>query len=636
MAFKRSTVRSRLSPIIFLRTSYQPGFTNFCGAVMKWSNFSKSRYIRILRFAVCAASLIFIVFRHDLLNKSLFEKSIKLNAVHSVYFADDGFFVIDNGVNGFKRLIKINESGKRLYEMKGGNRNSDSIYNFYKMAVDNAGNIYINNVVYSADDGETEISEIQVYSPDFKYLRTIVRNVYDSYMRKRITEDYIYSAAMIPSMEISKEISGEYLYYYHFDEHNMLSLYKTDLFGSEKIKIFTTQIEYPINNICGTVPGKIYYSNSRGDVIRINEKMEPELVKIDESLGVVFPYSLMYDNEYGLIFNELYSQRLISVKEEKTSILFDFKELYKSGYAGNILMTNFVFSKGKILTSDKYRGNLLEIRKSTSDIRDIYEADYFVYEKILKVSYIISIILFAVLFIYYIKIHVYPLFSGKMPTILKRAFLFALFFFVYNFVSFIFFHHYMQKQIDYERDQKFLYLAKTASRIIDAGLVDDIKSPKDITSDSFLKLSEQMKKILGTDESDQNMGVSVYIYKKLKNVYCVIDADAYDFLYPYSMNSGYYETLNEGAVKVTKYVDENGKWLAATAPLRGKNGEVSALVEISQPIEFIEESELEIKSFLFRTSLVFTGVFVIIIVALSYSVGYFRKKISKTHHGKHR
>ncbi len=632
MAFKRSTVRSRLSPINFLRTSYQPGCTKFCGAVMKWSDFSKSRYIRILKVAVCAASFAFIIFRHDLLNKSLFDKSIKLNAVHSVYPADDGYFVIDNGANGFKRLIKISESGKRLYEMQGGSRDSSSVYNFYKMVTDNAGNIYVNNVVYSAEDGETEISEIQVYSPDFKYLRTIVRNVYDSYMRKRITEDYIYSAAMIPSIEIS----GEYLYYYHFDKHNILSLYKTDLLGSEKIKMFSTKIEYPINNICGTIPGKIYYSNSRGDIIRINEKMEPELLKIDESLGVVFPYSLMYDDEYGLIFNELYSQRLISFKNGKTNVLFDFKELYKSGYAGNILMTNFVFSKGKILTSDKYRGNLLEIKKSTADIRDIYEAEYFAYEKILKVAYIFSIILFSILSIYYIKVYIYPLLSDKMPSILKRAFVFALFFFVYNLVSFVFFHHYMQKQIDQERDQKFLYLAKTASRIIDADLVNEIKSPKDISSDSFIKLSEQMKKVLGADESDQNMGISVYVYKKLKNVYCVIDADAYDFLFPYSMNSEYYETFNEGAVKVTKYVDENGKWLASTAPLRGKNGEVSALVEISQPIEFIEESELKIKSFLFRTSLIFTGVFVVIIMALSYSVVYFRKKTGKKHHGKYK
>jgi len=603
---------------------------------MKWTDFSKSRNFRIIKFAVCAATLVFIVFRHDLLNKSLFDKSIKLNAVHSVYFADNGYFVIDNGANGFKRLIKIDESGKRLYEMKGGSRDYSSAYNFYKMATDKSGNIYVNNVIYSEDDGETEVSEIQVYSPDFKYLRTIVRNVYDSYMRKKITEDYIYSAAMIPSMEISMDISGEYLYYYHFDEYNMLSLYKTDLFGSKKNKIFSTRIDYPINNICGTVPGKIYYSNSRGDIIRITEKMEPEPLKIDESLGVVFPYSLMYDNEYGLIFNELYSQRLISIKDGTTSILFDFKELYKSGYAGNILMTNFNFSKGKILTSDKYRGNLLEIKKATGDIIDIYEAQYFAYEKILKVTYIFSIILFAVISIHLLKIYLYPLLSGKIPSVVKRTFVFALFFFVYNFVSFIYFHHYMQKQISYERGQKFIYLAKTASRIIDADLVNDIKSPKDISSDSFLKLSEQMKKILGTDESEQNMGMSVYVYKKLKNVYCVIDANAYDFLYPYSMNSEYYETLNEGTVKVTKYVDENGKWLAATAPLRGKNGEISALVEISQPIEFIEESDLKIKSFLFKSSLFFTGVFALIIVILSYSLFLFRRKMISHHFGKHK
>ncbi|MBP8084013.1 MAG: hypothetical protein KAZ87_12505 [Spirochaetes bacterium] len=601
---------------------------------MKWRNLSKSRNLRVIKFAVFIASFAFILFRHDLLNKSLFEKSIKLNAVQSVYFADNGFFVIDNGDNGFKRLIRLDESGKRLHEMKGGSRDSSSVYNFYKMVTDEAGNIYVNNVVYSADDGETEISEIQVYSPDFKYLRTIVRNVYDSFMRKKIAEEYIYSSAMIPSMEISKEVSGEYLFYYHFDEHNMLSLYKTDLMGSEKKKIASLRIEYPINSICGTVPGKIFYSNSRGDIIRINEKMDPEILEIDASLGVVYPYSLSYDEDYGLLFNELYSQRLIAVKDGKTNILFDFKELYKSGYAGNTLMTNYFYSKGRILTTDKYRGNLLEIVKATGDIRDIYEASYFAYEKILKVSYIFALAVFVILSFYFFKKYVLPVFSGKMPPIVRRAVVFAVLFFICNFISFIYIHHYLQKQINYEREQKFLFLAKAASRIIDADLVLDIKSPKDISSDSFQKLSDQMKKVIGFEESELNLELTVYVYKKLKNVYCVIDANAYDFLFPYSMNNGYHQTLDEGTVKINKYVDENGKWLTATAPLRGKNGEISSLVEISQPIEIVEESDNDIKIFLFRTSLIFTGVFALSVIIVFYSVYLFRKKFTKNYSGK--
>ena len=191
----------------------------------------------------------------------------------------------------------------------------------------------------------------------------------------------------------------------------------------------------------------------------------------------------------------------------------------------------------------------------------------------------------------------------------------------------------MQKQIDSEREQKFLYLAKTASRIIDAELVEKINSPKDITSDSFLELSEQMKKILGADESEQNMGISVYVYKKLKNIYCVTDANAYDFLFPYTMNSEYYETFNSGVVKVSKYVDQNGKWLAATAPLRGINGEISSLVEISQPIEIVEESDAKTKNFLFKTSLIVTGVFSIMIIASVFIVNMLRKKIKRTHPG---
>lgn len=528
-------------------------------------------------------------YRIDLLNKSLLNKSLKFHAPHSVYFHQNGFLLIDTSEDGEKRLLKISHEGKIAATLKGGSRSPDQPYVFYRLVTDNKDNIYINNVVYNIDDGSTEKSEIQVYSPDLKYIKTIVSHTYNQDERKRLSEEFVMSAAMIPAVEISDDS----FYYYHFDAPDMLSLYKTDLNGRSKLKIISFNINYPLCSITGHIPGKIYYSNSKGEIYRIAEDGSKEKIDLEKSQNThsLYPYSLCYDENRGLIFNELYSQKIMSVKDGTVTDIFDFKEMYKSGYAGNILITDFSYSDGKILTSDKYRGNILEISYPSGNINDIYEGSFPFSEILIRAGYILVLILIllsiaAILRIAGIRSHI-----SRIPGYVRKTAIFSAAFLICGYsVSHLIWEK-LQTEISREYESKLLNVAQIASNLISGDNLDKLDSLDDIDSTEFRKLSEQMNIIMDSGHLNSEPGLDMYIYKKLKFVYCVTNKDGFDFLFPYTFYEGYAETESKGTVKINNYSDENGEWLTATSPVKNSRGDISGVIEIGQSLEVTKEKE---------------------------------------------
>jgi len=549
---------------------------------------------------------------------------VTFNYPNSVYGDKSGnYYLFDNTKDGKRRLMKIDSDGKLIYSVTGGERGVGKLNLFSFGAIDESGSIYLLNYSSNIDDNIVESIDIQIYDSNGNYISTPVRFEYDEIYRAKIDSEFIFSF-MIPYINVI----DNNLFFYYYEEPGKLVLYSKNLQSKELEKIISLKLSESLGDIRGYIPGNIYYVTGSGKFYRINEEGNSEeyLINNLNSLGNIFPYPIELDENYNIIFNDLFGQRIIMVKNNYAYEYYKFADLKFDDNDPRRLINYYNYLNGQILAVEKYRNNFIVVNPSTGAVKIISDAEICYTDRVLLflqwvLLFLLLLCLINNLFFIYMII-----FNGRIPLLLKNAIVFGmvLILSVYFISSYV--YKTVAKTTDTEREKHYLSLAQTASSVIDGTLLYGLNAMSDIKSKDFLKLSEQMNQLVHNNSDKWNKDISIFVYKKIGDNFFVTDLSGYSFLYPYPVKSWYLDTYKDGKTRSKYYKDEQGDWLSAIAPLRDHNNKITGIVEISSNLAIRKEIERKVQTAVFKRIIFALVFFWTILTLLTY---YMLKSVKK-------
>lgn len=547
----------------------------------------KKRILFIIVTFALLSSLLFVIFNFESLRSSPFNNKFKFYNLYKTFIdPNDNMLVLDYDNDGKARLTKISKDNKIIFSLTGASREEDKFYDCVDVVFDDNGAIYIVNDIVNTKDSITERMEIKKFTANGKYEKTFVKYDYNEEERKLFAETYIFGIE-------SLHFDDNKLFYYYYDQTNVISQYEIDTISGKLKKNFSLNLESEIAEITGVFPGSIYVDFSDKDIYILQKNLTLAPVKLknfNEHFDYWQPYPFVLNNG-ELYFNEIYKQGIYKITGGVISKIFSFRNIDKKTYSltPNVFTYFNINSSGDIVSIDRNNNYILTVDPKTGAAK--YFNELLLPETtILKIFFVwislfVSISAFFIFFVLVIIIF----FKGKFSIILKQILLLSPIFAL----SIIFLTKGLMsesiKVIQKESHDKFSNIASSATALIDGDLVKKINRPEDADSDAHRKILDIMMKILNNRKNDWNIDLYSYFYTVKDGIFYVSSDTGGDFIYPYKTQKAHQEAYQNGTTQTIEYSDETGSWISGVSPIYDSNGKIVAVYEVTKELKTLKE-----------------------------------------------
>ncbi|HPK57665.1 MAG TPA: hypothetical protein PKU84_14300, partial [Spirochaetota bacterium] len=180
------------------------------------SKFSKTIIILFIMIFSALSAVGIALWRSDVFSNSF---SAELPFEYPLFSASDGngyVYIIDSSQ---RRILKTSMDGKILLLVEGGKKEKNSFYNASELCPLSDGSFYIINVIPDSGGFFTESEEIQKYSADGKFQKTVFRREYSSGEKK----SYLVQRGSL------QKLSGDSnaIRWYEVDEEGIIEYYSS-------------------------------------------------------------------------------------------------------------------------------------------------------------------------------------------------------------------------------------------------------------------------------------------------------------------------------------------------------------------------------------------------------------------------
>ena len=526
----------------------------------------------IILSALSAAGIAF--FRGDVFSNSF---SGVLPFEYPLFSASDGngsVYIIDSSQ---RRILKTSLEGKVLFFIEGGKREKNSFYNASEICPLSDGSFYIINVIPDSGGFFTEAEEIQKYSPDGSFLRTVFRREYSSGEKK----SYLVQRGSL--QKLSGDSSG--IRWYEIDEEGVIEYFSSgsSQISSNRIVSMKSAAAY-ISFVSGD-NSSLFFSTKRGEIFKTKSgKKETVYSYSGENEKTFVPWDISVFNK-KIYFTDIANAGIYAYDGEKTENIFSSEDL--------VSFDNISTSIPYYRLSINSKGDLFTCRDNSVigliDGKVVYNREtgsrsfssIFVLI-LLQITFAVSVLIFLSSIIYfYINIM-----KRKISLIVKQLIFVPLIVFSIAAASLYVYQNMSSRHEDLLKN-KIAFMVQQMANSIDAGNIEKINSVSDYMNDSYKSIRQELHSALNNNSDSWNYGFYFALHGiKNGNISSMMFLnDGITAFHPFSyLNDpeGIYKRAEKGSIEIEKSTDAWGTWFYGVGPVYSKSGKVIALLEVGK------------------------------------------------------
>jgi signal transduction histidine kinase/serine phosphatase RsbU (regulator of sigma subunit) len=475
--------------------------------------------------------------------------------------------------NGWKRIVKINQSGDQMFAISGGNR-SNGFYEAWYITSDSTGYFYILNCVRDKENGIVTKEEIQRYTP-FGTFDRIILELSHSNKINNPEEEFPFGRIM------DLKICNDSLYYlYRIGANAELHAINLSSFKENIITVINNHemiIDFAVFN------RNVYVTQKDGSILKISFDTT-QSTNINYNGSIITPYQLSIDNAGGLFVSDIGSSSIIKIDNNKTStvlsnkILGTFNIKPDTFLAKNISVNN----KGLCASVDEINSRIIIINNLNTKPEIINKIHYSLLTRLFTCLYITA----AAAFIFIIIINMYYLykilFSHRMTITFKLVIVSSIIYIVsISIIAHVAFKE-MYKTQEKEILNKLAMIAMTSASSINADALSRITKTSDYLNNDYKLLQTQLKSLINNNIDEWDKDLYIVLYREYNGMfYYTVDLTGYyGTRYPYTKTVKIHHEAIKGKPGYAIYSDAEGDWMIGVSPVINSQGTIIGLCEV--------------------------------------------------------
>jgi len=562
----------------------------------------------------------FCFFNHKVFQHGPFQQNTTISAPAAAKYEKDGnLYIIDNG--SF-RLICMDPKGNIRYTIDVDKL--DEYLRIVDCVIDGSGNLYVYAIEAEYDALLTKRDIIRKYDNHGKFVKDILSFSYDD----------VYSNPRL-FYQFGSFNCDDGMLTFSRTEKDKVTLYYYDTFrdGMETKVLHEYYPGKPINNFMVAQlvlkdMGNYAYVLRDGDIYEVKNGEEPELrASCDWTLkdGGIIPWYIFYDAHDELVFFDMASNNILRITDT------GFKHVVPEGYFRQLQMNGEEPAlKGFGLHEYIYAGVFGEVVWMFDSVDfTTYEGELLLpFSKRLHIAIVqIALVLGALLFIAALCVLFIGILKGYISLFIKLTVVIIPLLVVAFIIVFTLTFNIMTERLNDSLYNEMTGLAVLSAQSIDGDDLDKIESIKDVHSEEYIRLAENVKKIVGYNANPWNKAYYAALYKGDNFEYVIVISEEEWNLFRTDepVTGEVLEQLLRGEPIVNTSELFNGKWTFANTVVYNSSGEIAGKLEIGVDMTGHEIGSAMLKRYV---AYIVAAVCVIILAALCILISVIVKHLS--------
>ncbi len=540
------------------------------------------------------------------------------NPSYSVTDNEGSNYVIDRSM---RRIVKIDAQGNLSWIIEGGSRLTGSFFYAYEIAVDDSGNLYVINGVLDDEGFFMLREEIIRYNAKGIFEKVLYTKSYGPDERK----PELVQRGQFSSLRVDKQA----VEWFDIDSRGIQSIRIIQPQGAveRKTGVFINNANLIVSGAVRLSDGSIVYSTKKGRIHKSKDRTEGELLySADDQKGLLsIPWWVGADNKGNIYFTDLGSRSVSRINSDKTvTTILSKKKIEKAGFqTGEFIYYKLsVNSSGMITTCNDYYTVVISSDSRSivrySDGGKLSTADMLLSIFIWFVCILTLIIIIGSLLYLYLNI-----LKRRIPLMIKQVLIFAPMMIVSVAIPANLIIEDFTGRYKDELNKKISLMVQIAPKVINSEDLDKIKKHEDYMGDSYNRVRKSLLEAFNYSSDDWNRGFYFVIYRVTgDNLYgCMYLNGGIGIYYPFTFfddPQSIYRSAYKGEIVTESLSDAWGSWLYGVGPIYGKDGKVTALIEVGTDLYSYTQANSKLVMKMILRICVITVIFIFLLMAVTY------------------
>jgi class 3 adenylate cyclase/HAMP domain-containing protein len=539
------------------------------------------------------------------------------NLSYAVTDKNGNSYVIDRSM---RRIVRLGKDGVVDFIIDGGRKDQGSFFYAYELAVDSEGYLYVINGVLDDEGFFMQREEVLRYTPSGEFDRVIYSKIYGEDEKK---------PELVQRGEFISLHSGK----------ETVEWCVVDAKGIHPMRIIISKgvverlTSYPLASadllVSGAVRlpgGSVVYSTKKGKIIRSGKNGAEEIYSADDQQGALsIPWWVDADSKGTIYFSDLGRRTICRLAVEgKVETVLSREMIEKAGFqSGSFVYYRFSAGDSGAITScnDYFLVTLDPATKRITRYSDggVYPLSAVFFRALFWLLLLFGIALFAAACWYFYR----HILKSRVTLMFKQLVIFIPMLVVSVSVpAKLIIDDYSQRYKD-ELSRKISLLVQAAPRAVNPDDIDAVVKQSDYLGESYLRVRESLLQSFNYSRDDWNRGFYFVVYR-------VRGDSLFGFMYqnggigtyyPFSFfddPQSIYRQAYKGNIVSESVSDVWGSWLYGVGPIFGKDGRVTALIEVGTDLySYTRENNRLMQQMVMRVCII-TVVFSLLLVGVTY------------------
>ncbi len=540
------------------------------------------------------------------------------NPSYSITDNEGNNYVIDRSM---RRIVKVDAQGNLSWIINGGSREAGSFFYAYEIAVDDSGRLYVINGVLDDEGFFMLREEILRYSAKGIFEEVLYSKNYGIDERK----PELVQRGRFSSLHVEKQA----VEWFDIDANGIQSIRLLQPKGAieRTTGVYLAKANLMVSGAVRLSDKSIVYSTKKGKIFRSADHSEGVLLySADDQKGnLSIPWWVGADRKGNIYFTDLGSRSIIRINPDKTvKTILSKEKIEKAGFqTGSFIYYKLSINDAGMITTcnDYYIAVISSDSKSIvrySDGGKLTSRDVALSVLTWFFFIIVNIaILFLLVFLYL------NILKRRIPLMIKQVLIFAPMLIVSVAIPANLIIEDFTSRYKDELNKKISLMVQIAPKVINSDDLDKIKKHEDYMGDSYNRVRTSLLEAFNYSSNDWNRGFYFVIYRVTgDNLYGSMYLNGgIGVYYPFTFfddPESIYRSAYKGEIVTEALNDVWGSWLYGVGPIYGKDGKVTALIEVGTDLYSYTQANSRLVMKMILRICVITVLFIILLMAVTY------------------
>ena len=548
---------------------------------------------------------------------------------------NDNLYVIDTNS---RRILSFTQASKERWALEGGKR-TGGFFESYRLAAKPAGGVLVYNALLDPDDSSLEAEEILSFGDDGTLEGTLVRSSYPKEQRG------------IDNERIGAfQVQGDSLWYLFKDRGQLVLRERPLAMGgstepSEHRAVFSVALPPTLDYVTAVphLPEGLVLTASTGEVYLLNSAGQLSVPPFASSGVLQKPWDIKAAPDGSLYFLDVLGcsvWKAASLEASTLEQVFGQNDVLKTGRSRTSFESVGAGPSGTVGLVDKFNQSVF-VRKADGTTQVVSGWSKTAWEQIWDLTWLAVAFVFVVSGIWTVVGLLRRFLATRTSIIVKQVALLLPLVIASAYIGTVSIFQLLDDLYQKELKTKLMFIATVGARAVDGSLVGAINKASDFQQAAHVQLQQQVNALLNSRADPWNEALHSVVYKYLNDEFYLVKTSSlyYGVMYPYGGASReHFAAARSGKVQFTRHADEHGAYLSALAPLTGKDGLITGLLEIYHNDNTSREMAYSYNENLFK-GIVFSVLMVLLLLIVSdvlifLALGYLQQASEKLTRGK--